>query len=463
MEESLALVEAKLNKFSYRNTIMINGYLPKFIKIVSNDKRKYSLFMKQVFNETKKKDVILSSHFPNPIFVDDKIRDSLFSLFDLTDRQSIGAFKRSVLESSISELDGKESGRSSRTKGGTEAYNIEWVLYAMLISAMIQSKKPVKEICEVLYLFNLRLYVASCYPKYFYLGSNTMVRGIYDHMYNNKLTASFLLKSFNSWSLILRYQPTKYLFGKALSQEDFVSGKVFRGLRTDKKESNALNLLSDPKDDTIFREFVTAMISRLNSTCKNIRSKYEESKSEGGFVNSLSDHEDGEGNVLYSSEMGNDGSIIFNEVNKVVNHIGSNSVKMEDLKKSVEFSIRRPDGSTFRNLSDTNITVAAEAMIVDIQNDTKDLKDIIFSILKYYYSTNNGTLNIKSRKFFFSSIEIISKPQSDNKYVNKIKDILNKYIDRYIKEYNMHKLNDNTRIVYRKVLYVYLIFSIYNS
>lgn len=207
------------------------------------------------------------------------------------------------------------------------------------------------------------------------------------------------------------------------------------------------NLISCSDKDVT--DYIQSFKTRLNSLLKNITAEFMKNHKNQNFLNINEENDDPD-----NYKVADNNSYIIERLSSSI---------------SLKLSVSGPDAvivkiaAQLSNISVNDLRSTVNGIISD-KNNKNDVKKIIESILHLYiYEYQKPTTEIKSNNFLFFCLNIYKRTNITNKNIIFIKDILNKWLNKYSATYK--KTNRLATISYfKKALYLFFVLSIqYNA
>ena len=200
--------------------------------------------------------------------------------------------------------------------------------------------------------------------------------------------------------------------------------------------------------DKDITDYIEAIKTRLNALLKKIKNEFQKNYNSKNILNVEQDYED-------------DKSISKSESNSYIIERYANAISMK-------LTISGPDmklvtiASRINNISINELRTVTTNLSADREN-AKDIKKLFINILTTFLSTEQHSIyEIKSSKFVVECLAIYKKSNVNNKNINEVKKILEKwlnmYSDKYKKSNRVATLNN-----FRKALYTFFVFTIQAS
>lgn len=245
------------------------------------------------------------------------------------------------------------------------------------------------------------------------------------------------------------YEPNdnimRYTVSEMSNKYDIKSeGNLFKMLNKKMEvfQTTYTELLVDADDESA-KDYLMYWRDRLNSVIKNIANKYYIVADEGRYINQEyesfkeEDYREIENNSLLISKLSNNATMT----------IINDGVNREVVKISANIS-----GISEKGLH--------EAIVKIIENENELIKELITNTLQVYLvDEGNKSDTVGSKKFILQGQKILSKSNTKNDSVIRIKEILDhwlsNYSDRYVKSSRAATLSN-----FRRGTYMYFIFEI---
>jgi hypothetical protein len=204
-------------------------------------------------------------------------------------------------------------------------------------------------------------------------------------------------------------------------------------------------VLARGTDEDLLR-YITQLRTRLNSFIKNIAKEYYNTKEKGLYLNTEKESQDQED---------------FYEVDNISFQIN----KMAD-KATLRILTRGIDQLAINAAADicgVSNSAIKTAMYNIIEQRSDEVKDLVTLILQAYLINNKNSIDsMTSKKFISECFAIYSKSNTNDKTINNIKEILDRWLtacsDKYTKTERVA-----TKINFRKAIYLYFVFMIRQS
>lgn len=210
----------------------------------------------------------------------------------------------------------------------------------------------------------------------------------------------------------------------------------------DSHYENFESLLKEPIDDNI-TYYIINLYNRIKLMMKTISNLYYENHKKGikqGTEVLQSENDEGE---TYLNDIENVSTLITINSRKIFLSFISDSICNPKILKSV---------CNTTKISFSKMTITINSMI---KSRDELIETLIKKMLSYYYTTGGKTL--KSTKFINSMIECYAVSNSSNKMILEIKDLLDKLMKKYSREY-LETNNVSSLSNLKKTLFYYLIF-----
>ena len=212
----------------------------------------------------------------------------------------------------------------------------------------------------------------------------------------------------------------------------------------DSHYENFEEILKDPIDDNIIY-YIINLYNRIKLMMRTIANLYYENHEKGvkqGTDVLLNETDDGE---TYLSEVENVSSLIVINSRKIYMSFISDNICNPKILRSV--------------CKNTKISLSKMTITINKMIRSRDelIETLIIKILTYFYM--NGGKQIKSTKFISMMYNVYSVSNTTNNTVLEIKEILDKLMRKYSKEY-LQTNNVSSISNLKKTLFLYLIFYI---
>lgn len=212
----------------------------------------------------------------------------------------------------------------------------------------------------------------------------------------------------------------------------------------DKTYSRNITRASD-KDIT---DYIEAIKTRLNALLKKIKNEFQKNYTSKNILNVEQDYED-------------DATISRSESNSYIIERYANAIAMK-------LTISGPDmkliniASRINNISINELRTVTTNLTSEKQN-APDIKKLFINILTTFLTVEKHTIQeVKSSKFVVECLAIYKKSNVNNKNINEVKKLLEKWLNMYSEKYKKSNrvatLNN-----FKKALYTFFVFTIQAS
>lgn len=195
--------------------------------------------------------------------------------------------------------------------------------------------------------------------------------------------------------------------------------------------------------DKEITDFVNDMHSRLNDRLKNVANEFYKNYDEGKYLNVDTD----------STEEDNYHEADNNSfaIDRILNNVITKLVVQGPNMKLVNMAAKMSGVSVNELRNYTNNLVDEEH-----KDEIRDLCESILYI--YLFENQNRPEEIKSNQFLIDSLEVYKRSNSNDKNVNKIKSIL----DLWIQDLDVYKKTQRVATInnFRRALYIFFVLSI---
>lgn len=200
--------------------------------------------------------------------------------------------------------------------------------------------------------------------------------------------------------------------------------------------------------DKDITDYIEAIKTRLNALLKKIKNEFQKNYNSKNFLNVERDFED-------------ETTISTSESNSYIIERYANAIAMR-------LTISGPDiklvniASRINNISINELRTVTTNLISDKQN-AADIKKLFTNILIAFINTEKHSITeVKSSSFIVECLGIYKKSNTNNKNINEVKKVLEKWLNMYSEKYKKSNrvatLNN-----FKKALFTFFIFTIQAS
>lgn len=200
--------------------------------------------------------------------------------------------------------------------------------------------------------------------------------------------------------------------------------------------------------DKDITDYIEAIKTRLNALLKKIKNEFQKNYNSKNFLNVERDFED-------------ETTISTSESNSYIIERYANAIAMR-------LTISGPDiklvniASRINNISINELRTVTTNLISDKQN-AADIKKLFTNILIAFINTEKHSIaEVKSSSFIVECLGIYKKSNTNNKNINEVKKVLEKWLNMYSEKYKKSNrvatLNN-----FKKALFTFFIFTIQAS
>lgn len=225
-------------------------------------------------------------------------------------------------------------------------------------------------------------------------------------------------------------------------------GSVYKVLKhlSDMNDETVGVSLSKTHTDKEFKYYITNISTKVNNTLGNLFDEYLKNSKSKKYLNENSERYDDENKTI--KELDNISSIIVDMSERIYSAIKQHPVDEHMLL----------DATTVTKLKISSVKSTIEEVL---DSETKNLKELITSILQLFFIENpSHTPNkVKSKYFSVFCLNAYKVSNSKSQQILTMKQILDSWVHEYGSKYI--RLNrEATLINFRKALYIYIVDSI---
>lgn len=377
-------------------TLVIDALYPK-VKTVLSNKRNQDTFNSFVNGYVDRNTDRLSTIGPTKrLIFSDGDRNKVYNLIGLTPEQIKTIVKK-----------------SPSIKEDTNAGNPFNIIMALIIRFFTLTKNQKYKNSALLYL-SLSMY-SSIHRKYFKYEPNEQIMAYTINQMSNKF--------------------------KIKQTGNLLQAIVETVVRSD--DHHVKNIVRGNDKDIV--DYVLSIKTRLNGFMKNITNEFMKQHESKNYLNYETDNEDEDN---FSSADSNS-YLITRLTDAVVMKLitqGPNSLIVKVAAKGNDVSVNAVRNTT-------------EAICKD-KNSRKDMTELVSAILYLYlFDANNSKENLHGSEFFLYCMSVYKRANTQNPSIVKIKDTLDKWVDKYSGDYKKHNAVGTVGF-FRKALYTFFVITI---
>lgn len=311
----------------------------------------------------------------------------------------------------------KTPGINVRHEKYKDVFNMCIMAPMMFFWTIADSYKAEKKPHELLsYFLTLKTY-GWIHVKYFHHGVSSP--DVMDYTIEN-MSNRYLSTKFNTIYELLQYQSSTNL--------------------------DSFEKISNEISDYVIDRFLQNIINKLNSLMKNIFNEYQKNHKN---QNSMTKDK----NILTNKE----GENYYNDLENLSSNIEKASMKIRvSLANNSSVDMKLVDLATRQSRYSK---VKTAILIKDITEDNLDELQVMIGLMIAYYiaSQKREIKDIKSKDFYIVMNNSLKVTNTSDKYLLKIREILNKILAHHSKEIRSRTINKSTKSNIKRTIFIYFI------